>query len=133
MVDKLKSTKKGAENVSQQEGDKNAPVRYTARSYIMGHEVHCPLGTDNWVYADNGKPLIEEERPCIKCGLHATPEGHDPCIKNLPGVIAACCGHGTARGFVAFENGLVIRGDFEHIGPRRESSNYFTSKTLASK
>jgi hypothetical protein len=43
--------------------------------------------------------------------------GHDPCIANLPGVVAACCGHAalTAGGFdgcyVEFENGTVLRGD----------------------
>ena len=99
----------------------------------MGHEVYFLPEINEWVYADNGKPLNEEERFCIKCGLFPTSEGHDPCIKNLPGVIAACCGHGTTSGYVSFENGLVIRGDFDHIGPRRESPGYLTSKTRGSK
>jgi hypothetical protein len=52
-------------------------------------------------------------RPCPKCGRHQTGDGHDPCIANLPGVRAACCGHGVQPGYVAFENGTVIRGVFE--------------------
>lgn len=50
--------------------------------------------------------------PCPKCGELPTPEGHDPCIKNLPGVVFACCGHGVDRGYVYFADGAVIRGDF---------------------
>jgi len=39
-----------------------------------------------------------------------TPEGHDPCLGTLPGVLFACCGHGgRAFGYVYFENGVTIR------------------------
>jgi hypothetical protein len=35
--------------------------------------------------------------------------GHDPCIRNLPGVLFACCGHGKRdSGYVYFENGTTI-------------------------
>jgi hypothetical protein len=46
----------------------------------------------------------------------------DPCLGLLPGVTDACCGHGDrSRAFVAFENGVLIRGfDWvEHHRPRR--------------
>lgn len=35
--------------------------------------------------------------------------GHDPCIRNLPGVEYACCGHGSRRGYVALRSGGVFR------------------------
>jgi hypothetical protein len=50
---------------------------------------------------------------CKRCGLKRTEKRHDPCIANLPGVVFACCGHGENQGYVAFENGVVIRGHFE--------------------
>lgn len=50
---------------------------------------------------------------CRKCGLERTPEGHDPCIANLPGVKYACCGHGLQEGYVCFENGVVVRSEIE--------------------
>ena len=54
--------------------------------------------------------------PCKLCGAASpTPEGHDPCIAALPGVDLACCGHGYTRGYVAFSNGVVLRGGFDHV------------------
>ena len=32
----------------------------------------------------------------------------DPCLGKLPGVSAACCGHGQAAGYVAFDNGVTV-------------------------
>jgi hypothetical protein len=47
-----------------------------------------------------------------------SPEGHDACLGTLPGVRAACCGHGKTKGYVLFESGLMISGTFEHA-PRK--------------
>jgi hypothetical protein len=52
---------------------------------------------------------------CRQCKMPRTPEGHDPCIADLPGVDFACCGHGDHPGYVAFKNGHVIRGYFDSI------------------
>lgn len=52
---------------------------------------------------------------CTKCNKSATKDGHDPCIANLHGVINACCGHGHDQGYVMFENGITIRGVFDHV------------------
>jgi hypothetical protein len=59
--------------------------------------------------------IIEDARvdPCPHCGLSRTAEGHDGCLGTLPGVKAACCGHGVEDGYVLFETGKVIRGRFE--------------------
>jgi hypothetical protein len=42
---------------------------------------------------------------------------HDPCLADLPGVRAACCGHGAEPGYILFENGLAV--DFETKDIRR--------------
>lgn len=61
------------------------------------------------------------------CHMKRPKSGHDPCIANLPGVIYACCGHGVVEGYIAFENGVIVKGlfhdilhcrvDFEHGSP----------------
>jgi hypothetical protein len=62
--------------------------------------------------------------PCRACGaVEPTPEGHDPCIANLPGVDFACCGHGRQPGYVAFTNGTVIRGEFEEFHGWRDPAD----------
>lgn len=68
------------------------------------------------VYIDDGSCADgPPKHQCSLCCMYQTPEGHDPCIANLPGVKFACCGHGIKEGYVAFENGLVIRGEFDHV------------------
>ena len=35
----------------------------------------------------------------------------DPCLGTLPGVIEACCGHGSpGKGYLMFKNGTLFRG-----------------------
>lgn len=46
---------------------------------------------------------------CKLCKELRTPEGHDPCIANLPGVLYACCGHGLESGYIKFNDGRVLR------------------------
>jgi hypothetical protein len=57
---------------------------------------------------------FDRKIPCKHCGRRKTGY-HDPCIENLPGVDYACCGHGAGPGYVAFSNGVVIRGFFDHV------------------
>lgn len=52
---------------------------------------------------------------CPLCKMPRSPEGHDPCIRNLPGVRFACCGHGVEHGYVYFENGVCIRMKVESV------------------
>jgi hypothetical protein len=57
---------------------------------------------------------------CVRCGKERTPEGHDPCIANLPGVRNACCGHGIGPGYISFEDGRIISmeiTEIEYPGP----------------
>ena len=60
-----------------------------------------------------GNSLCDSNKPCVKCGLLPDKNGHDPCLKNLPNVKSACCGHGVHNGYITFENGIVIIGKFE--------------------
>ncbi len=64
--------------------------------YISGHKTYTTNGKD-WFYKAT-KELVTQEtikaKPCIKCNLPPTTDGHDACIANLPGVEYACCGHG---------------------------------------
>lgn len=47
------------------------------------------------------------DRACVSCKKFQNEDGTDPCLGKLPGVVAACCGHGE-RGYIAFENGVNI-------------------------
>lgn len=48
-------------------------------------------------------------RRCNDCGQTVTRGQPDPCLGHLPGVRFACCGHGEDHGYIAFENGVVVR------------------------
>ena len=63
-------------------------------------------------YCDTGERVSDNPwRACGHCNRENTPEGHDPCLGTLPGVMNACCGHGdTADAYVQFVNGVVVRG-----------------------
>jgi hypothetical protein len=65
-----------------------------------------------WRYVDTGIRVSEQPaRPCGHCGEPNTPEGHDPCLGTLPGVINACCGHGCeGDAYVQFADGSTLRG-----------------------
>lgn len=60
------------------------------------------------------------------------PTAPDPCLGYLPGVLAACCGHGKGLGYIWFENGVCVSFDSCTIdlhpqvglrcyGPRRDT------------
>lgn len=81
-------------------------------SYYRGHEII--LNEKEWIYKDNKKPVkFYPYREYGKCGKENNKNDHDACISNLPGVINACCGHGTEEGYIQFENGVIIRGKFK--------------------
>lgn len=78
-------------------------------SHYRGHKIF--YYENAWHYEDG--QLADHERPCHKCGKVCEHEGKDACLPELPGVIFACCGHGVEPGVVIFENGMVIRGEWE--------------------
>jgi hypothetical protein len=93
--------------------------------------VVCLAGEACERYADDLTPTVDEagesvERPCVLCGLLATPDGPDPCLGLLPDVRAACCGHGVDEPYVVVAHGTVCGQQaldyFSHsgVGPPAE-------------
>ena len=80
---------------------------------FRGHKLKFIDG--RWVYADTGEeipPNGGKIRHCVKCKKFYTPDDSDvdPCLGMLPGVDAACCGHGDRSiSYIRFTNGVVIR------------------------
>lgn len=91
--------------------------RRPAENHHFGYGTYYNARTGEVHFCDNGRPIEEEyfERKCPVCGECRTSDGRDPCLGSLPGVRNACCGHGVEPGYVMFDNGTVIRGDFRSI------------------
>jgi DNA-directed RNA polymerase subunit RPC12/RpoP len=53
-------------------------------------------------------------RVCRSCDrpLPNPAQGPDSCWGVLPGVKSACCGHGTRKGYILFENDVKVEGRF---------------------
>lgn len=74
-------------------------------------------------YKDNDVPVGDMPfRPCARCGHYPNQDGDDHCIQGLGHVVNACCGHGTHEGYVMFDDGRILRGNFtvEHPGEDNE-------------
>jgi hypothetical protein len=92
--------------------------------YYRGHPVICLEGEACERYADDLTSTVDAqgvsvERPCVQCGLLAVSDGPDPCLGMLPGVRAACCGHGVEEPYVVLH--CTVRGQqaldyFSHYG-----------------
>jgi hypothetical protein len=68
----------------------------TQRSHSRGWPIEYRYG--EWVYSDTLTSICEE-RPCKRCGMNPTEEGHDACLGVVTGVSSACCGHGAEQPF----------------------------------
>lgn|GEM_PF-4811035 len=76
----------------------------TATTYVFGHLCR-------WTYADSGEPVGDgNTRPCPKCGRLPNADGSDPCLGHLPGMRAACCGHGVEPPYILTEEGDYVEG-----------------------
>lgn len=73
------------------------------KSYIRGWEIYFDFDSNNWRYCDNNKPVIDEVRPCKRCGKMPTAEGYDACLGHIDGVMFACCGHGVTEPYIMYE------------------------------
>jgi len=83
-------------------------------SHYYGQPIEWNEDHTKWRYIDGGdfdKDKSSPPRSCPKCNKIPDENGHDPCIKDLPGVRFACCGHGVGEGYIFFEDGRVIRFD----------------------
>ena len=63
------------------------------RTNLRGWEIY--YDGEQWRYTDNNE-LIDEMRPCKRCGKAPTKEGYDACLGHIEGVKSACCGHGVS-------------------------------------
>lgn len=81
----------------------------SVKSFNNGREII--LKNDKWVYVDSGEEITSHK--CPKCNQYQNNSGHDFCIQNLGYVINACCGHGKQEGYIQFDNGITIRGNFK--------------------
>ena len=78
-----------------------------------GHAMYLNEHTQEWKYADNDSLVKDnhKKRPCGKCSKFPTQEGHDSCLKTLPNVKNACCGHGVpSDAYIQFNDGVSIHG-----------------------
>lgn len=67
-------------------------------------------------YVDNDELVGDMPyRPCARCGHYPNENGDDYCIQNLGHVVNACCGHGTHEGYIMFDDGTIISGNFTVI------------------
>jgi hypothetical protein len=60
---------------------------------------------------DTDQSVYEFPRPCKFCNKPNIEDGnqsYDACLGKLPGVVAACCGHGATEGYILFENDTRI-------------------------
>ncbi len=84
--------------------------------FITGHLRGHPIYWDGlrWRYVDNDEPTAiktQAQRSCGVCNEPRTPEGHDPCLGTLPGVMNACCGHGNPKeAYVQIDSSREVRG-----------------------
>ena len=86
-------------------------IQPPVKSKFRGYEIHLEDG--EWLFSDTNEPTIttHQLRPCGFCKMMNTPEGHDGCLGELPGVMNACCGHGELNAaYIQFEGGRIIRG-----------------------
>jgi len=67
---------------------------FEARARYNGHLVWVDQDSIWWYESDGVCIWADRFRACPVCGLRPTPEKHDGCLGELPGVRFACCGHG---------------------------------------
>lgn len=70
---------------------------------VKGHSRGWDIYYDgkDWRYADNDK-IMDDSRPCKRCGRMPTAEGYDACLGHVPGATSACCGHGVEKGYIIY-------------------------------
>lgn len=90
----------------------DAPEGWFDRCSGDGYET-CVLEDGDRIFKDSGVSVDIGFRPCAICKKYPNENGDDACIASLGLVINACCGHGKNKGYIQFDNGITIRGNFE--------------------
>lgn len=93
-------------------------------SMWRGHAI-TEMASRSWTYADTGQLVSENPaRACGHCDLPNTPEGYDASLGELPGVMNACCGHGSQHeAYVQLVDGRRLAGS-EAIGFIKTALNH---------
>lgn len=86
-------------------------VRLRKMNYTGERMIIRNAETGEWHYKDTGELVKDNPRPCLHCGKDSI-DGDDACLGHLPGVKYACCGHGINDGYIWFENGVYVSGQF---------------------
>lgn len=94
---------------------------HRARTYSTigprGHRV--TLDGSVWRYADDGSFVWPDHklrvRPCIRCGAQPTDDLHDACLGEVPGLRAACCGHGVGVGYASTHDHRTFFGEWSSV------------------
>lgn len=60
--------------------------------YSRGNPIYCKNGI--WYYTEDDT-VLDDSKPCKRCGKLPTVEGYDACLGHINGVTSACCGHGV--------------------------------------
>lgn len=81
-------------------------------SYSRGWKIY--YDGENWRYCDNDK-VVDNSRPCAKCGKPPTPEGYDACLGHIEGAISACCGHGVFEPYVRCTMVTFLNDPFDAV------------------
>lgn len=95
---------------------------------LRGHKIEPVDG--QWVYSDNGEPTVGNRRPCGHCKKPDRKDGHDACLGHLPGVMNACCGHGTDGSYIQFNNGSTVRGFYVDAMEHEDSERCWCEPVL---
>ena len=69
----------------------------TAISHIRGNRIYYD-GND-WRYSEDDT-IVDDSKPCVRCGCMPTSEGYDHCLGYIKGAMSACCGHGVEDPYV---------------------------------
>ena len=76
---------------------------------LRGHDISCI--NNRCVYLDDITPTVGNERNCGFCGKCNTLEGHDGCLRTLPNIMNACCGHGIEKdAYLQYWDGKILSG-----------------------
>ncbi len=87
--------------------------------YLRGHPIY--QDGDRFRYRDNDElTTTYQSRDCGLCRLPNRADGHDACIGELPGVMNACCGHGSPQeAYIQYVDGSRIAGQEALFEQRR--------------
>jgi len=70
------------------------------RAYARGNEIY--FNKNQWRYIEDDT-ILDDSKPCVRCGKTPTKDGYDACLGYIDNVISACCGHGKESPYVVYK------------------------------